>query len=69
MMKSTPWRIGRNSPTNPKAISDQPTTSTTTLLICSSINANDTLSVSVSRPPDLDPVVNTESREELAEFA
>ena len=44
MMKSTPWRIGKNNPTTPKAISNQPITSTTIRLICRSIGADNTLS-------------------------
>jgi len=69
MMKSTPWRIGKNSPTTPKPISSQPITSTTIRLICRSIDANNTLSYLVPRPTDVHAVVDAEGLDEIFKLA
>ncbi len=60
MMKSTPWRIGKNSPTTPKPINSQPITSTTIRLICRSIDGNNTFPYLVPRPTDVHAVVDAE---------
>jgi len=67
MMKSTPWSTGKNSPTTPKAINNQPMTSTTIRLICSFIDADNTFSV--PGPPNVDTVVRSEAFEESVEIA
>jgi len=67
MMKRTPWSTGKNRPTIPKAISNQPMTSTIIRLICRFIDADNTFSV--PGPPNVDAVVHSEGFEELGEIA